>query len=150
MAAALLSFAAPAAAQASADLAVAKDDSADPAVVGKRLTYAITVTNLGPDTATGVALTDDLPGDPCYPGYPCAPEVEFVRARAHRGTCGAEAEGFVGCSLDDLASGESTTVRIVVRPLTVGTITNSVFVGANNEAGPAPNTASASTTVVAR
>ena len=64
----LLVLAAPAAAQASADLTVSKVDSPDPVVVGKRLTYTITVTNLGPDTATGVALTDDLPDEPCYPG----------------------------------------------------------------------------------
>ena len=41
----------------SADLAVGKTASPDPAVVGMPLTYTVTVTNDGPDAATGVRLS---------------------------------------------------------------------------------------------
>ena len=44
-----------------ADLSVAKDDSPDPVTEGDDVTYTITLTNNGPDAATGVLLTDTLP-----------------------------------------------------------------------------------------
>ena len=51
----------PASAQAaSADLAISKTDDADPVAEGSLLTYAITVTNLGPETASDATVTDKL------------------------------------------------------------------------------------------
>ena len=41
-----------------ADLSVTKTDSPDPVRSGGNLTYTITVTNNGPDAATGVTMTD--------------------------------------------------------------------------------------------
>jgi len=46
-----------------ADLAVTIDDGQPDATAGSRLTYTITVTNNGTDTATNVVLSDMLPGD---------------------------------------------------------------------------------------
>jgi uncharacterized repeat protein (TIGR01451 family) len=44
-----------------ADLAITKEDSADPPAPGDNLTYTITVDNLGASDATGVVVTDNLP-----------------------------------------------------------------------------------------
>ena len=47
---------------AGADLSVTKSDSPDPVLVGDPLAYTVTVANNGPAEATGVVLTDTLPG----------------------------------------------------------------------------------------
>ena len=59
------------AAAATADLSIAKTDSPDPVTVGAQLTYTITVSNAGPDTANGVQVVDDLDS-----------QVDFVSAAA--------------------------------------------------------------------
>jgi uncharacterized repeat protein (TIGR01451 family) len=42
------------------DLAVTKTDSPDPVKIGQNITYTITVTNNGPDRATGVYAVDNI------------------------------------------------------------------------------------------
>ena len=74
-----------------ADLSVSKSDNPDP-VTDAVLTYAIDVANAGPDLATNVTLTDDLPGG-----------VEFLTASATAGTC-ARQGGRVVCELGTIAS----------------------------------------------
>src|SRR5690242_14760632 len=49
-----------------ADLAVDKADSPDPVATNGALTYTITVSNFGPDTATNVVVTDKLAGGLTY------------------------------------------------------------------------------------
>src|SRR5436309_13819527 len=46
-----------------ADIAITADASADVVVTGSNVTYTLTVTNEGPDTAVGVVVTDALPDD---------------------------------------------------------------------------------------
>lgn len=46
---------------AAANLAVTKLDSPDPVPAGRRLSYTVNVSNLGPSVAEGVRLTDTLP-----------------------------------------------------------------------------------------
>ena len=46
-----------------ADLAVSKDDGLTEVPAGGALTYAIEVTNLGPEDAVGAGVTDDLPAE---------------------------------------------------------------------------------------
>ncbi|HEX3557712.1 MAG TPA: FG-GAP-like repeat-containing protein, partial [Pyrinomonadaceae bacterium] len=119
----------------SADLAVTKTDSPDPAVSGNQLTYTITATNNGPDPATGVAVNDPLPAG-----------VSFVSATPSQGTCSGTAT--VNCRLGTLVSGANATVTIVVTPNVAGTLTNTATVSSvQPDPHTANNSATANTTV---
>jgi uncharacterized repeat protein (TIGR01451 family) len=106
-----------------ADLSVTKSDSPDPVEEGQNLTYTITVTNNGPDGATGVVMTDTLP-----------PDVDFVSASPG---C-TEVNGIVTCSIGSILSGADAAVQIVISPTTVETVNNAA-VAEGNEADPDPN-----------
>jgi uncharacterized repeat protein (TIGR01451 family) len=54
-----------------ADLAITKDDDADPPAAGADLTYTLTVSNLGPSGATNVVVTDPLPAGVTYVSDTC-------------------------------------------------------------------------------
>src|SRR5205823_1739761 len=71
----------------SADLALFLTDAPDPLKEGTDVTYTLTVGNAGPDTATGVLLTDALD-----------PSTTFVSASPNQGTC-LESPGTVTCDL---------------------------------------------------
>lgn len=119
---------------ATADLELIKVDSPDPVVVGNDVTYVLTITNNGPDDATGVMLTDTLPVS-----------ATFVSASPG---C-VEAGGVVTCDLGTIASGEFITVEIVVTADAVGTLVNQATVQATEfDPDLANNTATAETTVV--
>ena len=45
----------------SADLSIAKTDSADPVIPGQAFTYTLTVTNAGPSNATALTVSDTVP-----------------------------------------------------------------------------------------
>jgi uncharacterized repeat protein (TIGR01451 family) len=119
----------------SADMSITKSDSPDPVTVGSSLTYTITVKNNGPSAATGVTMTDPLPGT-----------VTFVSATPSQGNCTGTAT--VTCSLGSLSNGASATVTIVVTPTQAGGISNTTTVTAN-EADPVTsnNSATEPTTV---
>jgi uncharacterized repeat protein (TIGR01451 family) len=88
------------------------------------MTYTHTVTNNGPDAASRVTVTDQLP-----------PSVTFVSATASQGSCG-ESGGIVTCNLGTMGSGATATLDIVVKPTVAGEITNSASVTAST---PDPN-----------
>lgn len=116
-----------------ADLAVTQTDSPDPAAVGADLTYTLNVTNLGPETATDVTLTDTLPGS-----------VTFVSASPGCMRSGVT----VTCDLGSIASGGGESVTIVVEPGAAGSITSAAAVSAvETDPVPSNNTAQAMTTV---
>jgi uncharacterized repeat protein (TIGR01451 family) len=96
---------------ASADLMLVISDSPDPAAVGSNLTYTVTVTNNGPDMATGVVITDTLPSG-----------VTFVSSTSDPGGCsGTET---VTCNLGDMSSGAGAAVTLVITPTAAGTLSN--------------------------
>ncbi|WP_169054251.1 autotransporter domain-containing protein [Nitratireductor sp. XY-223] len=99
-----------------ADLSVTLVDDVDPIVAGNTLTYTATVSNAGPQTATGVFSAMTLPS-----------EVTFVSTAG----CNEDPLGVTICSLGDIASGASAqyTVTVSVDAGASGTITNAVQVG---------------------
>ena len=119
-----------------ADLELTAAASPDPALVGEPVTYTLVVRNTGPQAATGVRLTDDLPAG-----------VAFESATPTQGTC-AEVGGTVTCSLGALAGGDTASVEIEVTPQAVGTLTNQARVASDvNDPDPDDNAATTETAV---
>ena len=102
-----------------ADLSVTKTDSPDPVRRGRKLTYTITVANLGPSNASNVAMEDTLPRG-----------VRFLSAVTTHGTCSRVARS-ITCVLGSIADTESATVTVTVRPRKCGPKTNVVRVTAS-------------------
>jgi uncharacterized repeat protein (TIGR01451 family) len=106
--------------------------------VGGTLTNTISITNSGPDAATGVVLANPLPtGD------------NFVSASLSQGSYFTSADGRqVTCNLGSLPAGGSANVTLLTTPSLAGSLVTSVSVAANEEdLNPANNTAQAATTV---
>jgi uncharacterized repeat protein (TIGR01451 family) len=114
-----------------ADLSLTKSDNPDPVTQGSQLTYTITVTNAGPDSATNATVSDDLTN-----------RVDFVSATASSGSCqGAKGKGHggkVSCNLGTVTSAGTVTVTIVVTPTRAGTIFNTASV-TSDLSDPQPN-----------
>lgn len=91
-----------------ADLSLAIGASPNPVDVGQRLTFTATVTNNGPDPATGVALAGTVPRN-----------LRVYELTAERGACSGTAS--VTCSFDDLDVGGQASVTVVVIPTAVST-----------------------------
>jgi uncharacterized repeat protein (TIGR01451 family) len=83
------------------DVGVQKTASTDSPRIGQDITYTIVVTNDGPDTATGVVLTDTLPAN-----------ATFISATGGITPVG----GVLTFNVDPLANGASATFTVVVRP----------------------------------
>ncbi len=125
----------------STDLKITKTDSPDPVNVGSTLAYTIQVQNLGPDAATGVTVTDQLPKG-----------VDFVSATSTSGQC-AHKEKKVTCDLGGLPAptinyGAPPTVTITVIPRQVGTISNTASVKGDQKDPVASNNKATATTRV--
>jgi uncharacterized repeat protein (TIGR01451 family) len=104
------------------------------------MTWTVRITNNGPDTATGVQLTDVLPS-----------QVSFVSVTTTQGTCSGG--GTVTCAIGTLAVGASATVTIVTTALTPTTagqpaLNTAVVVGQQPEANMANNRATAPATIL--
>ncbi len=106
------------------------------ASIGNNFSLTLTVTNLGPTNATGVAVVDALP-----------PGVNFVSANASQGTP-VSAAGKVTCTLGSLASGATATVTITVTPTAAGIVYNDSSVSGNQpDLNPYNNGAQTAVTV---
>jgi extracellular elastinolytic metalloproteinase len=121
-----------------ADLDVKKSDAPDPARRGQDLVYTITVENLGHSTANGVTLVDTLPSG-----------TNFRTVAATQGGCSFNSKkGEVTCNLGNILNRNTVIVTIVVRPPSLGTITNTVTVQAQSPSDPNPNNNTATATTV--
>lgn len=118
------------------DLVVSKTDSPDPAFVGDALTYAVTATNNGPNTAHDVVLTDTLPAG-----------VTFVSATPSQGTC-TRSGSVVTCTMGTVFIQRSVTVQIVVTPTVAGSINNCASATATETDPVAANNTACQTTLV--
>ncbi|TML11040.1 MAG: DUF11 domain-containing protein, partial [Actinobacteria bacterium] len=100
-----------------ADLSIYKTADPDPAPTSSQLTYTLSISNLGPDDATGVVATDTLP-----------PEVTFVSAS----TGCSHSSGVVTCALGGVARDDTTQKTITVAtPSTPGMVSNTATVAGN-------------------
>ena len=117
----------------SADLALSKSDSPDPVTVGGVLTYALRASNLGPDDATNVTVTDTLPAS-----------VEFLSASSECTRSGRT----VTCELGSVPAGTARSVGVRVRPISAGTIQNAASVSGDQDDPRSSNNASVEQTVV--
>jgi len=126
----------------SADLAITKVDSPDPVSVGSALTYTIGVQNLGPDTATGVTVTDQLPKG-----------VDFVSATVGAGKCAHKGKK-ITCAFGQLGApainyAPPPTVTVSVVPRKTGVITNTASIkGEQKDPIASNNKATATTSVI--
>ena len=119
------------------DLAVSQSDSPDPVVGLQQVTYTVAVTNLGPEDAVYVSVTDTLP-----------PTATFQSASGSGWAC-EETAGVLTCTRLTLAVGPAPPIVVTVTaPPLGGSITNLASV---THVGPDPvagnNSASETTTV---
>ena len=123
-----------------ADLAITKIDTPDPVISGgPTLTYNITLTNNGPDAASGVSVTDTV-----------LVELPIDAATSSAGSCVVNGL-LVTCTIGDLAVDAMETVTITVSPEPVQASTdfdNTAFVSGNDGDPVAGNDSSTVTTTV--
>jgi uncharacterized repeat protein (TIGR01451 family) len=99
-----------------ADLSLTKMVNKPQVMFGANVTYTFVIHNLGPNTATGVTVTDPFPGG-----------LVFVSSAPSQGTYNP-ARGI--WTVGTLASGASATLRVTVRVMAMGTIVNMARVSA--------------------
>jgi len=126
----------PGAQEPAAYLSVTKEDAADPVLVGENINWTITVENSGPDAATNVTVTDDLPSS-----------VSFVSATPSAGSC-SESGGMLSCEIGNLASGGSATIAVVATADAAGAVSNTAVTSSDiTDPNESDNSATESTTV---
>jgi uncharacterized repeat protein (TIGR01451 family) len=126
---------------------VVRDLSASPADVaisvsapatsstGTNTTATLTVKNNGPNAASGVTLTDAIPGN-----------AILQSATPSQGTCSGGA--FAICDLGNLSDGATVTVAVVLIPTSAGTLSNAATVTAtSSDPNQSNNTAGSATAV---
>ncbi len=120
-----------------ADLDISMSGSLLPVLPGSTTDYAITLTNIGPDTAYNIVLADTLPGGAAY-----------VSASGTGWTCTGSGT-LVTCTLASLTAGATSRLTLSIQmPLTPATVSNSASVSTDSiDPDPANNTASAVTRV---
>lgn len=125
------------------DLKIGKTANVATASVGSTITYTISVENLGPETATGVTVTDPLPKG-----------VDYASASSTVGSCALQGQRVV-CAIGTLEAGaaakvDSATVTLNVVARKSGTVTNTATVSSDQkDPVGGNNSASASVKVVA-
>ncbi len=120
------------------DLVIVKD-ATSPTALNGTVTYTMTVTNKGPNTATNVQLADPAPAG-----------ITYLTATPSQGTC-AVGPALITCSLGTIGVGQTVTIGASGRATQTGELTNTATVtgSGGGEANPADNVDSATTVVPA-
>jgi uncharacterized repeat protein (TIGR01451 family) len=118
-----------------ANLSLSKTTTSTTVTTGQTISYTITVTNNGPDSATGVTITDNLPGN-----------TSFVSATPTQGSCSGSTT--VTCSIGTLANGASATVTLQVQASSLGSAVNSASATGNESDPDGANATASAVTVV--
>ncbi len=118
----------------SADLGITKTGPATPLIEESMFNYTLVVTNHGPNTATGVTVTDPLPSN-----------FTLSTATPTQGSCSGTTT--VTCALGTILNGASVTITIHGTGHTAGTLTNTATVS-GNETDPVPANNSSTAQVV--
>ena len=112
------------------DMAVGMTAQPNPVTVQSNLTYTISVTNNGPDTAKGVAVNQTL-----------GPGEIFVTGTASQGSVTASG-GTVSCNLGNMSAGSNATVTVVVSPTATGAVFSTATVSSSvTDTDPSNNSA---------
>jgi uncharacterized repeat protein (TIGR01451 family) len=112
---------------------------------GNQATFTYTVTNSGPDLASGITFLDNLSSS-----VTVVP-LTFVSAGTTSGTCGGGSTNTnVSCSLPSLQAGSTATVTIVVTPTANSSGTQATFNGGSAQAMGQGNIVLAQTSVPAQ
>lgn len=121
----------------SSDLSMVKTSTPNPVQVNSTLTYTLTVTNDGPDEATGVTVTDILPAS-----------FTIGTITPSQGTCNPLVGTTLTCNMGTIANGGNATVTIEATPTQTGVIANTAVVsGDQPDPDPTDNSSTESTTV---
>jgi uncharacterized repeat protein (TIGR01451 family) len=124
------------------DVAISKTATPDPVPSGAQITYTITVSNTGPETAGNIVVTDTTPAG-----------TTFVSASASQGTSTTPAAGATGdvtFAIGALASGGTATATVVLTVTAAqgAAVTNTATVTTTAlDTNAANNTASVTTNV---
>jgi uncharacterized repeat protein (TIGR01451 family) len=119
------------------DLVVGMTASTNTSVVNSNVIYTISITNAGPSTATGVALSNVIPAG-----------VTVISNSASQGAWSTNG-GTLICNIGTLVKDASASATLVLSPSIVGQLTNTVAVGGSAaEANAGNNAASVVTSVV--
>lgn len=103
--------------EAISDLSIIKTDNPDPVINGGILTYTLSVYNAGPDTASGVIVSDSLPT-----GY------SITSITPSQGSCSDEVGPDIQCELGSMINGANASIIIVGNLIGSGVVTNNASV----------------------
>src|SRR5882724_4246917 len=118
------------------DLQLSLVDSPDPVSIGELLTYQLAITNAGNLTANGVVLESAISSN-----------ASVFSVMVSQGSYGLNTNS-VTCNLGQLSPGSAATVKILVTPTSIGTVTNFAVVSqSGSDANPTNNSAMQTTPV---